>query len=169
MTVEIDDHDLELLELLFVRAAWALQIPSDAPSARGVPVGSSSAPGADRDDVAFRWASEWAGAVQEAPVHRNSQRWHDKYGWGGLDEDAFEHWVADQRAESRELPALDDSPETPVTTQLVAAWERGLRKVTVLPVDGGWSATRGPDELLVGADVRADRVAYGTALDAFGQ
>ncbi|NII40268.1 hypothetical protein E9228_000904 [Curtobacterium flaccumfaciens] len=170
MTMVIDDHDLELLELLFVRAAWSLQIPGEAPSAAGnVPVGSSSAPGADRDKLASRWASEWAAAVQEAPVERNVERWHDKYGWSGIDHDAFEAWVFDQRSESRALPALEDSPETAVTSELVGAWERGLRKVTVLPIDGGWTATRGAEELLLGADVRANRDEYSTALGRFGQ
>src|SRR3954465_8910528 len=90
MTISVEDHDLELLELLFVRAAWSLQVSEDVPRLTSHPdVGSSSRPSSAVGELEQRWAEEWARLISVPPPARNTTRWHDKFGWEGLDQDAF--------------------------------------------------------------------------------
>ncbi|OII15777.1 hypothetical protein BIU97_13995 [Curtobacterium sp. MCBA15_009] len=167
MVVEVDDHDLEILELLFVRSAWGLGGHSGAPVSTGpIDTGSSRRPVRLRDDVERTWADEWATLLQSKPTIRNTTRWHDKYGWEGIDQEALEAWVDSVRGESRQMRPIEEAPETKAQGSLIAAWRRGLRRVTVLPVEA-WSQQRDEDELIVAAEVRADESAYRLALDGF--
>jgi hypothetical protein len=178
MTIEVSEFPRPLLELLFVRHAWDLDVwvhfdeldPAPDPGASRRPSEVNSAELSERWVDAWKACSYWnwrsrrdyADDPSIAAMHgvTGPVWWSRTFGWDGLDRIAFEGWCAE--LESLRQP---DGPERAVGDELVAAWRDGLRAVFVMPylrTEGAeWNGSR---FMTISARTRLDPGAYRDAL-----
>ncbi|NAZ17769.1 hypothetical protein [Glutamicibacter soli] len=154
MSLSMDDHAQPIRMLLFIRQAWGLAEDLALPELSPVPgTGASAMPDeADRHLWEQRWIRTWSNAwagkahgphrvpglaamtAAAGPIGDNDF-WTHQYGDEGIDRLAFEQW--EQMFDP--LLGLDLGPvlQSPrVEPVLVAAWERGLADLTVVPWAG---------------------------------
>ncbi|MGP9031925.1 hypothetical protein ACT17S_02495 [Glutamicibacter mysorens] len=154
MSLPVDDHAQPIQMLLFIRQAWGLAGDLALPQLSPVPeTGSSALPDeVDRDLSEQRsiqtWSNAWAGKARGA--HRipglaattaatgsatGNDFWTQQYGDEGIDLIVFEQWeqVFDPWLGLNPEPVLRSTEVQPV---LVAAWERGLTDLIVVPWAG---------------------------------
>jgi hypothetical protein len=184
MVIRIQDQELHLLELLFIRAAWALRPQSPVPRLDPVPdPGLSRRPNARSTETwAALWDAAWSGAWawSYATAHAYGagvpaadmfavlgppKRWSSVAGRDGIDEAAWQRWVA-SLTPSRAVP-LEEQPERQVIPSLVGAWRRGLDTVFVLPYAGYYAHQPEENTLIVSHTTRDIAEDYARALDAF--
>lgn len=154
MSLYVDDHAQPIRMLLFIRQAWGLAGDLALPQLSPVPeTGSSALPDeVDRDLWEQRWIQTWsnAWAGKERGAHRipglaattaatgsatGNDFWTQQYGDEGIDLIEFEQWeqVFDPWLGLNPEPVLRSTEVRPV---LVAAWERGLTDLIVVPWAG---------------------------------
>jgi len=78
----------------------------------------------------------------------------------------FEAWREEVLSSIAPIP-LDRDPEWIAGRALVAAWERGLRRVLVLPAPGDLFQQISPHVVLVSQEKRMDAKRYSAALESF--
>ncbi len=152
--LDVDDHAQAIRMLLYIRHAWHLAEELPLPQLHPAPETGSSAMPRETDPKLWeqRWRQTWLDAwgaqtqgsyrapgtaqILAATEHLSENDfWTAKYSTAGL------NWAAFQRWEQMFDPAfglgLDPVLRSPaVHPVLLAAWERGLRKLTVVPWAG---------------------------------
>lgn len=197
MVIRIDDSPYALLELLWVRDAWALAVGADVPPLVDTPRRVDATRRARVDIGAWTraWPGIWDAALAHAARPEDPSRfaavgktenasperaaalrgimgptWHDRFGRDTLGE-AFRGWHARHTerliARRRAHTDVDEEPERACLASLVPAWHRGLTQVIVLPCRGEVTRSIGACTLLVTATTRDDAGRYATALTAF--
>ena len=171
MAISVESHPRPLLLLLFVRDAL-----HPAP-----PAGESRLPpGVPRAIWERRWMSLWervwgwygpgpllipgtgrvrcfaSGSVMDTEL--GARFWCTRSGTAGVDEAAFEIWLAGHLGGAG-LP--DFGAVQPV---LVAAWERGLCTIIELPLTGHYALRLGPSHLVASTETLRESVALHRAL-----
>lgn len=154
MSLATDDHAQPIRMLLFIRQAWGLAEDLALPELNPVPeTGFSAMPDeAARNLWERRWIRTWSNAwgVTAHGAHRvpglaalttaasratDNDSWTAQYGREGIDLTAFEQW--EQMFDPLLGIDLDPVLRSPqVEPVLVAAWERGLTDLTVVPWAG---------------------------------
>lgn len=191
MEITIEDAADALLQLLWVREAWALtptgDLPPlliDSPAAAGKP-----APSEWNDEWPRLWRACLAHAAQErdddlldaltstelGPAERREllerlvgPSWDDRFGPDALSDD-YRAWRNRriERMHARASRPLEEHPERMSLDALVSAWRSGLTRVVELPCRGAFTRTIGPHALLVTSGTRADPDQYSAALAEF--
>lgn len=187
MKISVNEHETHILELLFIRDAWALSPKDEAPATSPKPhPGNSKRPGNDsleewnhRWSWAWRRAWEWytasnssASSPLEAPRNRLQPnqpptptappRWVTQYGSDGIDFDAYRTWAEQLRSDP--LVPFEQQPERISVEALTAAWRRGLTTILALPYIGHYARRITPSHLVVSFETRHDPKAYSQAL-----
>lgn len=196
MVISINPDETELLDLLWIRAAWGLQPVGDVPPELEIePTPSQSVQFLRRDKR--HWESAWSELWVAALGHRGRLRvrgrfdalfasaegsderrrlietitgpsWRDRFGHDGFDE-AHGHWLETvQRAnlEEHRLP-LEEHPERRSLPALIGAWERGLEQIITIPCAGDYTRSIGENCLCVTRATRFDPDRYSFALGRF--
>lgn len=154
MSLATDDHAQPIRMLLFIRQAWGLAEDLALPELNPVPeTGSSAMPDEAARNLWERrrmrtWSNAWG--VKAHGAHRvpglaaittaasratDNDFWTAQYGRAGIDLTAFEQWeqMFDPLLGIDLDPVLRGPQVEPV---LVAAWERGLTDLSVVPWAG---------------------------------
>ena len=176
MVLTIECHERHLLELLFVRYAWSLNVTGvNVPSVLSpVPrVGShriiASEPGLESWETV--WASMWNEAetwCAQFDIGQDASRldtWRERNGRANFDDDAYHEWRGELGTEELTTP-LNRTPERLSIEAAVRGWENGLRSVMVVPIAGNYSLRLSEATLLVSAETRKNRENYSIALGA---
>jgi hypothetical protein len=197
MVITIEDDPHALVELLWIREAWELQVAGDDlppllsdssvgahteanPSGR-IALWQDAWPaiweacldhaGQVRDGGLFERLHETAdGSAERAELlHRLiGPTWRDTFG-----DEAFTHgyrgWnQANAQARSRSRPRFpSENPERVSLDALIPAWQAGLSKIVVIPCRGTYTRVIGQHALLVTAETRDHSQRYGEALTQF--
>lgn len=182
------DRPIDVLFLLFVRAAWRLPI-AGVPEISPVPApGTSSMPThLQKADAIGAWWRDWARAwTRFAPVDRTVRQpskqiekilrnnsddklWealspHSRGPWEeGVDSDAFTVWRASLPHEHH-LP-LAQHPERLCIRDVVPAWQAGLRTIVELPYRDAFAHRLNEHTLVVATSTRQNPLRYRQALN----
>lgn len=196
MRFVVDDRPHELLELLWLREAYDLEICGDVPPAlTDTPASSTRALGAaERTQWERAWPRLWMAAIEHAgrpddhelfaqlmatgdgsPEREDLLRrlagpsWRDVIGDAAFDDPSLLAW--DRRGFDAHVASrprmLANSPERRDLDSLVTAWRRGLAKVVTIPCRGTFTRRLSATALMVTDQTRADSNAYRAALDEF--
>lgn len=191
MVITIEDAAEAVLQLLWVREAWALtptgDLPPllvDTPTATG-----KRAPSEWNDEWPALWRRCVAHAAQEfdhdlfdAVTSSNlgsmeriallgrlfGPSWDDRFGPEALTDGYRERSNRHREGlHARSGRPLKTQPERMSLDALVAAWHSGLARVVEIPCHGTFTRTIGPHALLVTSETRADPGRYRAALAEF--
>ncbi|GAA2014998.1 hypothetical protein [Microbacterium ulmi] len=196
MVIEVQDAAHPLLELLWVREAWALS-PGDGDAPPLLAVSPRREPDAEAAPEAWsrEWLAIWTAAVAHAaaPVDRDlfpalqrtadgsperrellgrmiGPTWRDRFGDDALT-DGWSAWNArrseEQVGRMRAVRGLEEQPERIALDALVPAWRAGLTKIVTIPCAGEHTRVIGAHALLVADATRADPDRYRAALARF--
>ncbi|KEP75151.1 hypothetical protein HR12_37940 [Microbacterium sp. SUBG005] len=196
MAISVENRPTAVNELLWVRAAYGLEVEGDVPPALlDTPdaAGRILAAG-ERARWTAVWPRLWEAAVRHAarptdtsaleslvrpnlpPEERAvllarvaGPSWRDEFGDEVFDDPSFEAWNrrSFEAVSSARPRALDAHPERRVVDALTPAWRRGLRVVVVLACAGAFTRSLGSTGLLVTAGTRSDDATYREALSSF--
>ena len=195
--IRVDDTPHHLTVLLFIRHVWEIAADADVPGLDPLPgVGASRIPdSATPAEWEARWRRAWDRAwdwyaveepdptIQPTPDYlREVSRpghaldplippfWQADHGWEGIDADAYNVWqmASSPHAYGYARRSADASPEPQSLPALIAAWERGLDTVVVLPYRGYFARRITVRHLAVSAATRNEPAAYGRALRTAG-
>ena len=196
MLITVEDRPTTLLELLWIREAYAL-----VPAGDDLPpfLELTPAPATTRLDPATRieweaaWARIWQGAAAHAcrehdpAVFEQLERtlggspereallkqmfgpnWSDEMGRGAFDDASYMSWerTMTDTHMSTRIERLEDSPERRAVAALTAAWRGGLTTIVTIPCRGDFTRRLTPHGLLVTARTRADHDHYERALES---
>lgn len=178
MVIEVTEFPRPMLELLFVRHVWDLDVWIHLDELDPAPaVGNSRRPfDVDPAELSTRWLDAWKAcsywnwrsrrdyaddpSVASMKGIDGPVWWSRTFGWNGLDQAEFERWCAELDAIRR-----PDAPERAVANELEAAWRDGLRAVFVMPyrrTEGAeWNGSR---FMTVSTHTRLNPGAYRDAL-----
>ncbi|KQO61187.1 hypothetical protein ASF23_11850 [Curtobacterium sp. Leaf261] len=176
MLIAEDRQDSRLLSLLYARDAWGISPSTPLPETLlSKPRPQPSQPGIDRATLTARWDDDWQALMNgfrarpddtsfssfSAWVRALPQSWALQFEdvW---DDVAFESW-----RDEISRPGEGDFAPT-VIPDLIGAWRRGLRSITVLPFAADWVVPVGTSELFVSQPMRDDAEAFGRVLRDFG-
>jgi len=191
MTVTVKNDSAPLLELLWVREAWALRPTGDAPPplAKSPPrIGRATPP---------EWAEEWSrlwsaclghagrsteteliarlgqtppGSAERAELLRRlmGPSWRDSFGDEAFDE-SYVSWRRELFEGIRDAGTvpLAQTPERRAVTELAAAWRVGLSVIVTIPCTGEYTRRVSDTALLVTEGTRQDPRRYAAALASF--
>lgn len=189
MVLRIEDDPHAVLEVLWIREAWALD-----PVGQDLPPLLAAAPqrvAATADPVwVVAWPLVWDAVVEHAAIDVGAlipritdlpegaaeraeliarivgPSWRSMVGTDALPA-PFEAWAA-ARFDRREPPGtLADEPERVCLDAVVPAWRAGLTTVITVPCRGTHTRRIGDHALLVTEGTRADPDAYRRALAVF--
>jgi len=197
MTITVEDRPNQLLELLWLREAYALHPEGDdlPPMLVQTPERATAAiDDATRAGWEAAWARIWRETVQHAgrefdaalfaqleglaagSAERESAlqelfgpNWADEYGRDALQDPSWMSW--EQRGIDAFIASRPDahqnSPERRDLEALLPAWRAGLTKIVSIPCRGEHTRKLGSNALLVTAGTRADSDRYRAALRSF--
>ncbi len=192
MTISIDDSPHMVMEVLWVREAFALHPVGDAPPLL-IDTPSRSATSHDAKGWEDAWPEVWNAVIDHAAEVTDpsimerlqstalgaSERaelltrligptWRDRFGDAAFD-DSYRSWTERQFHErSRNHPrSLDESPERVSLHALIPAWEAGLAKIITIPCHGEYTRVIGTSALLITETTRNRPELYTAALETF--
>lgn len=197
MVITIEDTSHQLLDLLWVRQAWALEpVGDDLPPALVETPASVSASERAKAPIA-EWQDAWPELWHACLLHAGTPTdprtiellkasalgsdermrllaeltgpsWRDRFG-GDVFVEEYEQWQHDFFERHRERSSLPYrvQPEPLALDALVPAWRLGLTKIVEIPCRGTFTRVVGPHGMLVTAETRADPVRYLAALEQF--
>ena len=197
MLITVEDRPTTLLELLWIREAYAL-IPSghDLPPILELTPAPAAVPldEATRNEWEIAWTRIWQGAAEHAcrehdpavfeQLHGTlggspereallrrifGPNWGDEMGRGAFDDASYEIWgqTMTDTHMSTRIERLEDSPERRAVNALTVAWRGGLTTIVTIPCRGEFTRRLTPHGLLVTDATRADVAAYERALSSF--
>ena len=173
-----------LLELLYVRAAFAVPSTTNLPPAQ-LPV-AKQAMASGLVELAQEWDDQWQHAVawelgavdRESSIHAFLERpdraaiaallptrWTDTDN-AHFDRDLFNDWQAGLAIWNP--PSFEDLPEQRSSSELRAAWERGLRIVIPLPVQGSFGHQVGTNGVVLSEASYNSPPEFSAILNTFG-
>ncbi|WP_422873813.1 hypothetical protein [Curtobacterium sp. RRHDQ66] len=191
LTIQNDAH--ALLDLLWIREAWALEpVGADLPPLLVDP--PEREPDGARADRAG-WSAAWPGLWRACLAHAGSQpdpraierlhdpsipraeraallqqvsgpSWQDEFGDVAFTR-RYRQWTSARSDELMAPAALQRSPERDCLEVLVPAWRAGLTTIVEIPCRGTSTRRVGPHSLLVTAETRSDPDGYAAALSSF--
>ena len=197
MSITVEDRPHQLLELLWLREAYALHPDGDdvppllveapAPAAMVIDDGTRGTwqaawpriwnavaehAGRDLDPRLFDAIRDQpAGSAEREAILRDmfGPTWDDEFGRDALDDPSLRAWDENgMRALNASLPrAFEDIPERRDLAALVSAWRAGLTKIVTIPSRGEHTRRLGPNSLLITASTREDSDRYRRALGSF--
>lgn len=193
MSITIENHANALLELLWVREAYALDPVGDVPPLLMHPPdfagGSTGATewqaawpvlweaclahaGHTRDPRLFEKLNATANASQERAELLRAMigpSWRERFGDAAFN-DSYSTW--EQAWHDNLLGELtqpvESTPEHRALDGLIPAWKAGLAKIITIPCVGDYTRTVGDSALLVTGDTRQDPGRYAAALASYG-
>jgi hypothetical protein len=188
MTIVVEDSPFPLLDLLFVRHLWSLDVPEVPPleDSEGLVRRAVPFPGIPAAEFERQWLQEWNRAfsgfeerhriparpdqamldeITNTPDAELDQRFG--YQLPGLlrDDyvDEFNRWKLSV-VDPREGP-WDESPEWQSIPALIGAWRRGLTTIVQLPFQGPYARSLNREHLVVSRETRADPALFTRALE----
>lgn len=174
MNLSCDDHAQPIRQLLFIRQAWNVAEELELLVLNPVPDTGTSALPEEHSTRLWQerwlqmWSRVWAeqagerckvpgtGQVLEAKALRDQDEfWTSLYGTGGFDYAAFARWenMFDPAFGMKMDPILRHPKVEPT---LIAAWERGLRRFTLLPWAGYYAHRLSDSHLVTSFDTAGD-------------
>jgi hypothetical protein len=154
------------VQLVFVRAAWDLDVRPDIPPADPPPgPGASMRP--DDPSLVSLWRGVWteAAASPRRPVLGSPRLWTDVYGTTGLDMGALTAWSTRVRDEiTAELGADRGIAGARALDRTTTAEDVGLLRVDVLPLAGPFVERVVPHHLVVALPTYLDDALWDAAL-----
>ena len=182
MSLEVDALPHPILELLYLRSAWKIAADIELPELEPtLEKGKSQLPDAqDRFLWEVRWKKQWKQAWNariagqyRVPgtqtlsagnrAHKPADSWRAEYGVAGFDDSAYERWVEQIRVSAEQLLAGATRHEL-IEPVIIAAWERGLEQMTVLPWQGFISLRLGESHLVTSLDTIGQAQKFRAAL-----
>ncbi|WP_260855581.1 hypothetical protein [Curtobacterium sp. 9128] len=194
MRIVVENDAQTLLELLWVREAWALEPIGDdlPPLLVDTPSLEAGRNDVDRSAWTAAWPRMWHASLTTVgsrpgpevferlgdPTIPQAEReelleqvsgpwWSEEFGDEAFTE-RHQTWTSarfDDRTSSR---VLRSNPEWERLEQLVPAWRAGLTTIIEIPCRGSFTRRVGAHALLVTEATRADADAYAGALRSFG-
>lgn len=191
MMITVENNPLALLELLWVREAWDLDLDGDVPPLleHGPErLGSAEAPTGWQK----AWPELWQGCLSHLTVDTGAllqklqstadgsperakllgallgPSWHERFGDESLGA-PFNAWQEERRSAQREESPVpfDATPERLSLHALVPAWEAGLIRVVTLPCRGGYTRAVAGSTLILTEKDHQDPSRYAAALSKF--
>lgn len=166
MSLEIDALPHLILELLYLRNTWQIAADIDLPELEPQPaVGISQLPDSeDRFLWEVRWKKQWKQAWNTrisgqyrvpgtqtlsagCRANKPADPWRTEYGVAGFDSSAYERWEK-QIQVFAERSLAEATHHEQIEPVIIAAWERGLKQITVLPWQGFISLRLGASHLV---------------------
>ncbi|MFJ3380671.1 hypothetical protein ACIPJ2_09690 [Curtobacterium sp. NPDC090217] len=193
MLLTIENGAQTLLDLLWVREAWALDpVGEDLPPVLvDTPDRETGGSGADRARWSVAWPALWGACLAHAgsqPDPRAIERlhdpsipqaerralleqvsgpsWRDEFGDAAFTR-RYDEWTSARFDEITSPEVLRRSPERERLEQLVPAWRAGLTTIVEIPCRGTFTRRVGPYGLLVTAETRSEPDGYAAALSSF--
>lgn len=197
MTITVDDRPNLLLELLWLREAYALHPAGENLPPLLLETPESATATAD-DETRARWQDAWAGVWRDVATHAGLEQdprvfdqlrhtldgsperaallhqiigpsWSDEFGREALDDPSHRSWdrAGFEAHVASRRDVLEHSPERRDLDALIVAWRAGLTKVVTIPCRGEYTRRLGPHAMLVTDGTRADSEAYQRALNSF--
>lgn len=160
----------ELVDLLFVRAAWSVAAPPGLPPAGPPPsVGTSRRPA--RAGIDELWAALWDRALGRAGVLDASiglDGWREVLGTDGIDREALRSWSTATRMCLNAVITEHDPHRSFASTVLARRAESGgaagLTSFLVVPLTGPYAAWLAADRLLVSHETYVDDASWARAI-----
>lgn len=191
LSITVEDCPAQLLELLWIREAYALH-----PEGKDLPPVLSDSPLVVRDSAvdvgqwSLAWPHIWQAAVAHvggdidlAPLYDEAQRtevgsperlsilrrmrgasWRDDFGDAAFETDSYREWSTRM---SDVLRAARRGGHQPDVSSLISAWRAGLKAVILIPCEGFYAQRIGPGALLMSIGMRLDEDGFKSALDNF--
>lgn len=196
MVLTISEDDQGLLDLLWVREAWALSPGGDVPPPpEALPAMEPTVESLRRDRTGWEaaWTELWSATLEHvarphdpfamealrATENGSEERrrllqkligpsWRARFGDGAF-VGGYDGWTAaiSRLVHAEHRLSLHEHPERHCLDALVPAWERGLTTVVTIPCTGDWTRTIGAHGLCVTRAARTGPDRYRTALAAF--
>lgn len=180
--VAVRPREMHLLELLYLRSAWVLEV--DVPDVDPRPPRSGfDLPAGDRERVTRhwqeRWDLAWGWALRSVPLEAavtppvevaqtlGAAPYWDLEGEFTAPRAGFDAWV--ERTGPIGSRPLHEIPERRAFDALTEAWERGLRCIFVLPYEGRQVQQQDQRTLTVSTTVREDPSLFRAALESFSR
>lgn len=194
MMIMVEDRPTALLELLWMREAYALVPPVDDPPPllELTPTAATTVlDPATRSEWESAWARIWQGAATHAcheqdpalfdelqhttdgsPERESLLRqivgptWSDEMGRSPFDDPSYAAWDRTMTDDhmATRIERLEDSPERKAVGALTVAWRGGLTRIVTIPCQGEYTRRLTRQGLLLTARTRTDVEAYERAL-----
>ncbi len=192
MVISVDDGPHQIMELLWVREAYALQPAGDLPP-QLVDTPPTTGETDQRDVWEAAWPELWDAVVRhssgiiyhsrfealrstadgsperaELLLQMRGPTWRDRFGDTPFDQ-SYRSWTERRFHErtARQPRSLAESPERRSLDALIPAWEAGLAKIITIPCRGEHTRVIGDSALLMTEATRADPERYAAALRTF--
>ena len=192
VTIAIDDSPQAVMEVLWVREAFALHPIGDLPPLL-VDTPPASGPSPTAKEWEDTWPELWNTVIDHAaqltydslierlqgtalgPLERaellkrlSGTTWRDRFGDTAFD-DSYRSWSERRfRQSRRNLPRSGDvSPEHASLRALIPAWEAGLAKIITIPCRGEYTRVISNSALLMTEATRNQPELYTAALETF--
>ena len=197
MSITVEDRSQPLLEMLWLREAYALDVSGD-----DIPPLLLATPGPAAtiidDETRARWEVSWPRIWHDVAVHAGREvdprmfdaigglrpgsmereallrdmfgpSWGDEFGREALDDPSYRRWdeAGMQAVLASMRGGVGDVPERRDLDALVPAWRAGLTRVVSIPCRGEHTRKLGPHALLTTEGTRADSDRYRRALTSF--
>lgn len=178
MVISVSENEWPLTELLYLRAAWQLEV--DLPQTMGIVAARHPAD----PSLVMQWAREWRKALVWAAAERersrrlNSEpltaelmnelllpRWTDADGEPFVEPEELAIWVGS--LPTHLANSLAETPERMSVASLRGAWRRGLTTMMVVPLEGVFATTIAPNALLLSTASYWEPEHFRAALEQF--
>lgn len=165
-SIDIPGH---LVELLFLRAVWGIEVPDGPPPCSVPPEPIGAGPkGFSPAQATAAWQGLWREGVDWRPdgfpPSTSPPLWRERYGVAGVEEGA-RAWISARRSEVHEL--VFAATLRPRGAQVMAQAEReGVHSIVALPLAAPWvSWTRDGRVLLSGSAFATDELLAEALID----
>jgi hypothetical protein len=183
MVITIEDGPYPLIDLLFIRSAWGIElpwVPPVDPEPEVAPI--VPLPAHDAEVLGELWWDEWtrgwarydAPQAPSAPLLNATEASEDEltlealylqpsvFWYAAADLEALGSWKA-SLTDKHDLP-LEQTPERRVLPALIGAWRDGVDTIVQLPYGEPYAERINERHLVVSRVTRMDPTAYARAL-----